>query len=483
MTIQANTIEVNKDFVGRKHDLAMLREIGKAEKPAIIIVYGRRRIGKTELLEQAFRTRNIIKFEGIRSKTESEQRAHILWQLSQYVNNPLIAKLQVNTWTEVFKLIYDYLSQGKWTLYFEEIQWLANYKETFISELKFAWDNYFKRNKKLILILCGSSPSFIIKHIVKSKSLYNRSQYELPLGEFSLEETKKFLKNRSDKEVMDAYLLVGGIPEYLKWLAQDSSVFMSLCNATFKPGSFFLHEYQRIFISSLADNKHYQTIIEFIAKHRFVSRKKILAHLKLASSGAISELLEDLESCGFIEKYTPYNLNEDSLLARYSIADNYLQFYYKFVKPLQKKIENSDFIDQPTYAIKTDTYYKWLGFAFERFCRKQHRLIAQILGFSAVHYRSGVFFNRNTNNEVPGYQFDLVFDRDDRVITLCEIKYLQRKASTKVVAEFARKLEYFPNKEKKTLHKVLITSEGADQSLIRKSYFDRIITLEEIMRA
>jgi len=456
--------------------------VGQAGEPAIVIVYGRRRIGKTELLEQAFRTRHIIKFEGIRNKTEEQQRSHILWQLSEYANNPLLAKVQVNSWVEVFKLIYDYLKQGEWTLYFEEIQWLADYKETFISELKFAWDNYFKRNKKLLLILCGSSPSFIIKHVVKSQSLYNRSQYELPLREFTLAETKQFLKNRSNREVMDAYLLVGGVPEYLKWLTQDSSVLMSLYHATFKPGSFFLNEYQRIFISSLTDNKHYQAIIEFIAKQRFVSRKEILKHLKLSSSGAVTELLQDLELCGFIEKYTPYNLNEDSLLARYAISDAYLQFYYKFVKPLRKQIEQGDFIEQPTFAIKTDTYYKWLGFSFERFCRKHHGLIAKILGFNAVQYRSGVFFNRNTNQEIPDYQFDLVFDRDDRVITLCEIKYLQGTVSPKVIAEFERKLEYFPNKNNKTLHKVLITSEGADLSLIKKGYFDRIITLEEIMR-
>jgi len=480
MLIHAEVIEIKEDFIGRHRELEMLSELGQTKKPLILVVYGRRRIGKTELVEQAFRARNLLKFEGIRNKTEAEQMTHILWQLSQYTNNPLLAKIQVSTWTEVFKLINDHIPEGVWTLYFEEIQWLANYQDSFISELKFAWDNYFRHKKELVLILCGSSPSFIINHVLESQALYDRSQYELPLRELNLTETKQFLKNRSLKEVMDAYLLVGGIPEYLPWLDKDSSIFLSLCKNAFTPGAFFLNEYKRIFVSSLADSKHYKAIIEFLAKKRFASRNEILKHLKISSSGSISNVLQDLETCGFIEKYTPYNLHDESTLARYCISDAYMQFYYKFINPLRRQIKNGDFIEQPTAAIKTDTYRKWLGFAFERMCRKQHRLIAKILGFSAVHYRSGVYFNRNLDKEIPGFQFDLVFDRDDRVLTLCEVKYLQDKATSKVISDFEKKLEGLPNAKKKTLHKVLITSQGVDESVIRQGYFDQIITLEDI---
>ncbi len=482
--IAPKKIKKMKDFVGRKAEwkrLSALDEVGG--EPAILVVYGRRRIGKTELLEQVFAERNILKFEGIRGKSQEEQKAHVLWQFSEYMQEPLLAKLKLETWVEIFKLMNDRIPDGKWTIYFEEVQWLADYKDALISELKFAWDNYFRHRQGWIVILCGSSPSFIINHVVLSKSLYNRSQHELHLKEFGLDETRQFLAPRSHREVMDAYLTVGGIPEYLKWCKTSSSIFTSICKNAFTPDSFFSREFERIFVSSFAENKHYRAIIQFLASVRFATREEILNFLKISSTGSLSDLLKDIELCGFIEKYTPYNLNEESSLSRYCISDHYLQFYYKFIKPIDSEIQRGFFQDNPISAIQVDAYQKWLGFAFERFCRHRNQLVAKILGFQGIHYRAGAFFNKKTQKNAPGFQFDLVFDRDDRVITLCEIKYAQAKIGTTVIEEFERKLELFPNPKKKTLQKVLITTEGANDALITRHYFDRVITLDDLFAA
>ncbi len=296
----------------------------------------------------------------------------------------------------------DRIPEGEWTLYFEEVQWLANYEDRFIDELKYAWDNIFKHKQGLVLILCGSSPSFIINNVLHSKALHNRSTFEIPLREFSLKETKQILQPRPDREVMDAHLTVGGIPEYLYWLQQDSSVFLSLCKNTFIPGSFFSEEYERIFVSSLADKAHYREIVEFLAKRRFATRDEILKHIGISSSGAVSDLLRDLTLCGFIDGYRPYHLGEQSTLKRYCITDSYLQFYYKFVHDKKRQIQNGDFEDDPVSAIKIDAYYQWLGYSFERFCRRHHRLIAKFLGFSGIRYRSGAYFSRASSAQEPG---------------------------------------------------------------------------------
>jgi Archaeal ATPase. len=438
------------NFVGRCVEWKRLTALGQVDEPAILVVYGRRRVGKTELLEQVFAARNVLKFEGIRGKSQDEQRTHVVWQLSEYMQDPVLAKLKMSTWVEVFKLICDRVPEGKWTIYFEEVQWLADYKDAFISELKFAWDNYFRHREGWLVILCGSSPSFIINHVILSKSLYNRSQHELHLKEFGLDETRQFLAPRSLREVMDAYLTIGGIPEYLKWCKVSSSVFTSICKSAFTPDSFFSREYERIFVSSLAENKHYKTIIQFLANVRFATREEILNHLKISSTGTLSNLLKDIELCGFVEKYTPYNLNEESHLSRYCIADQYLQFYYKFIKPIDSEIQRGSFQSNPASAIKMDAYQKWLGFAFERFCRHRHQLIAKILGFQGIHYLAGAFYNKKTQKDDPGFQFDLIFNRDDRVITLCEMKYAQTKIGIGVIEEFERKLELFPNKKENT---------------------------------
>ncbi len=170
------------------------------------------------------------------------------------------------------------------------------------------------------------------------------------------------------------------------------------------------------------------------------------------------------------------------MLARYSINDPYLQFYFKFIKPIEKQIENGDYNANPTRALATDSYYKWLGYSFERMCRKQHKLFAGILGFAGIEYKSGVFFNRSTNSEKPGYQIDLFYDRSDKVYTICEIKYFQTKVGTNIIAEFEKKLELFPNPKQRTIQKILITTEGAEASLIKRHYFDRIITLADMFK-
>ena len=203
-------IEENPTFIGRRYELERLRETGDCAEASILVVYGRRRVGKTELLEQAYRERNVLKFEGFEGQGQAEQIQAVLWQLAEYANDPLVRKLSLATWAEVFQVIGKYVSTGTWTLYLEELQWLANYDHKLIAELKFVWDNQLRRNRNLLLVLCGSSPSFMINSVLHSKALYNRSQHELRLRPFSLQETRSFLGGqRSVQEVMDAYLSVG----------------------------------------------------------------------------------------------------------------------------------------------------------------------------------------------------------------------------------------------------------------------------------
>ncbi len=468
-----------KSFVGRAFELKTLAKIGKAKESSILIVYGRRRVGKTELIEHAYGKRKLLKFEGVEGRETAYQQKVVMQQLAQYVGEPLLKEIKIDNWIDVFRQIHNYTSKGTWTLYFEEVQWLASYQPDFISELKYAWDNFFRYNPNLILILCGSATSFMINEVVRSKALYNRSQNEIHLREFSLKEMKMFFPRKSIKEIMDGYLILGGIPEYLKRLKTSSSVFLSLCKNSFIANSPFSKEYEKIFISHLATNKNYRKIIEFLSKRRFATRDEILHGLDIKSGGRITELLEDLILCGFIESYVPYYLTEDGKLVRYAVRDAYLQFYYKFIKPIEKNIQLGIYNEAPTKGINEDALSKWLGFSFERFCRTHHHLIAKILEFSSVRYRAGSFFNRASMHSDPGYQLDLVFDRDDNVLVLCEIKYLKQKVPLKVIYDFEKKLELFGETKNKTIQKVLITTFGAEPSVIRRGYFDRIITLQD----
>ncbi|MBB70864.1 MAG: hypothetical protein CMF50_00510 [Legionellales bacterium] len=480
--METHHIAQNSQFVGRQFEQQRIGQMLDRHKASILIVYGRRRVGKTELLEQTFSQRNILKFEGIRGQTESEQRMQVMTQLAVYAGNPLLREVQTTSWVDVFRHIAEYVKEGVWTLYFEEVQWLADYQDSFIAELKYAWDNMFRHNPDLIVILCGSAPSFMINHVVHSEALYNRSQYEIHLQEMDPIEAHALLQKYSAKDAFQAYLTIGGIPEYLLKLNSNSSVMLSLCQQSFEKNAYFAEEYQRIFVSSLANNPNFQKTIEFLSKRRFATRSEILQHLKMTSGKNVTELLLDLELSGFIQKYTPYNTSDNSLLARYCIADPYLQFYFKFIEPIKSDIQKGKYSKSPTTALNNNQYNIWLGYAFERFCRRYDYILANILGFSAVQYTSGAFYNRSTIASDPGYQIDLIFDRKDNVLTVCEIKYLSMPAKKKVIDEFENKLDNLPLKPGQTLQKVLISACGAEQSLIDQYYFDRIITLEDILQ-
>lgn len=278
---------------------------------------------------------------------------------------------------------------------------------------------------------------------------------------------------------MDAYLTIGGIPEYLKRIQRHSSIHLGICEESFKKDSYFCNEKKRIFISSFATNPHYQAIIDYLSQVKFATKKEIESHLNIKGGGTLTTLLKDLELCGFIDRYLPFQADQGSHLVRYCIADSYLRFYFKFIAPLSDRIEQADFNPSPVLALNKAYYQKWLGLSFERFCRKHSQLIAKIIGFSAVRYKSGTFFNRATIKEERGYQIDLLFDRADGVLTICEIKYTEGKTGTEVIDEFEKKLALLP-RSNKTIERVLITAAGPTEALINRGYFDRIITLGEL---
>ncbi len=467
-------------FIGRDFEQQRLLEAADAGDASILIVYGRRRIGKTELIEHTLKDRNLVKLEGVENGDTQAQMARVLYQLSKVLGDIHISRMQFPTWLELLDFIADKLDRGTWTLYFEELQWLAEYKNQFVADLKYVWDNRFRHNPNLLVVLCGSSPSFMINHVVHSKALYNRSIYELHLQEFSLLETRELLNKRSLREIVDAYLTVGGVPEYLKRLNKYSSIQLGICELSFTQQGFLSKEHQKIFISSFADNIHYKEIVDYLSQVKYATRREIETHLNIVGGGKLTDVLRDLSLCGFIERYTPYQVDEGSKLNRYCIADNYLRFYFKFIKPIAHEIEQGDFNDAPTKALNNESYQKWLGFAFERFCRTQHRVIAKIIGFSAVRYRSGAFFNRQAESKQKGFQIDLIFDRADHVLTVCEVKYLQTKVGVSVIDEFENKLNLMPNHSNKTIEKVLISAQGASDSLLGRAYFDHVISLEDL---
>lgn len=481
------TIKPNLDFVGRQHEIERLDDLLARNEASFLVVYGRRRVGKTELIEQYFRNHCVLKFEGIepdrndKGATQAEQIQECQRRLAQYLENPLIARVVCTGWTDFFELLDNVASQKRVVLYFEEVQWLAGYKSDFFARLKPFWDDSWRHNKKLVLVLCGSSVSFMVKQFLSNRALYARAQEEIHLKPFNLVEMRAFLPGLGLQELMMAQLTVGGICEYIKQIRGKGTLLLNLCKKSFRANAFFAIEHEKIFVSSLAANIHYKAIVECLSQKKFATIADLEKACKVKSGGQLTKVLLDLEKCGFIRRYVPLHKSEDGKLRRYAIDDEYLLFYYRFIKPIKKRIENGDYGHHPEKALNRMTLNQTMGYNFERWCRKNHSVFARIMGFSGVAYESGAFFDRKSCRVDRGFQIDLLYIIKGSKIIICEIKYGPGSVKAGVFDQIMKRRDLFlqsmPKYKNYTFETALITMEQGQQDL---SGFDHVITLEEI---
>jgi uncharacterized protein len=485
----------NPQFIGREFEISRLNEITSLNEASFIIVYGRRRVGKTELIEQYFKKQHILKFEGIEilnnknSAGRYATKMQILQcqkRLAKYLESPLIEKINCTQWTDFFELLSETVSKKKVVLYFEEIQWLSEYKSSFFSELKPFWDDQWRTNKNLTLILCGSSPSFIMQQLISNKALYSRAKEEIHLKPFNLMEIKAFFPKLGLRELLQAQLSVGGICEYLKQLKGKDTVLQSLCNKSFSPNSFFSIEQEKIFVSSMAKNKNYQKIIELLSQRKFANINEIEKICGVKSGGSLTDLILDLEKCGLIQKYSALHKKKNSKLVRYTISDEYLRFYYQCIHPLKTKIEQGDFLHDPLKALNRIQFNQLLGYSFENWCRKNHFLFAKIMGFHGLEYTSGSFFDKKSEHVQKGFQIDLMYIIKGSKIIICEIKYWDITKHHDIFKSILQKKELFlqssPQYKNYTFETVLITSQEENPKDKTLTVFDHVITLTDIFQ-
>ncbi len=440
------------------------------------MVYGRRRVGKTELIEQTFADRNLLKFEGLERQPRESQLREFARLLASYANIPFAESLRFSSWTEALTALAHYVRTGTWTVYLEELQWMANYETELVSALKSVWDNEFRRNPNIILVLCGSAPSFMVNKVLHSAALYNRTEVDFPVSPFSLRESKLFMgQDRSEWEVMDAVLTVGAIPPYLEKLKDQSSIFLSLAKHSFVPPAYFANEYERIFTSSLSSNSHYRKILEYLSEKPFANRGEIAKVIGKEPGGEFSALLKDLEQMLFIHRYYPPQATFKSRGFRYELSDPFIRFYNRFIFGRRIEINQGLYSENPERALSTAELRPYLGLNFERWLRQRPALLPKLLGFSGIEYRCGSYFSRKT----PGAQIDMVYDRADKVVTMVEVKYTTDPVGSSIISEFEAKLKLYPL-GKKSLQRILVSAAGGDKSLNSRMYFDKIITLPEL---
>ncbi len=463
------------NIAGRKDEMQILSDALHSHRSELIAVYGRRRIGKTYLIREYYDKHIIFSFTGLSTGKRPEQIKNFMLKLNE-ATNEFSGHKQAADWLEAFSLLKSFLkkkkeSRRKKVIFIDEFPWVDSHKSGFLPAFENFWNDYCTTRRDLIVVVCGSAASYMIKKIINnSKGLSKRITQSIKLKPFNLQETKAFFKYKGilmeEYEILKIYMALGGVAEYLEHVKAGDSAVTCIENLCFKPGAYLANEYREVFKSLFNENSFHQKIMDALADSpkKGISRDEILAKLKISSGGKFSNSLEELIQSGFVLKYDAYKNNSKATL--YRIFDEFCLFYLKFMLPNKGT--------KWAQIFQKQEYKSWCGFAFETICLKHSEAIKRALRCDQIDSKNYSWHNQQA-------QVDLVIDRADDVVNLCEIKFYNDEFSMDAgyLQELRNKETQFrlSRKSKKSLYTVLISSWGLKPNQYSRAIVSNNLTM------
>ena len=467
---------MDQNIVGRKEEVAILREIYESNEPQFLAVYGRRRIGKTFLIHEFFRDKGVyFEITGVKGGKTSEQLLHFSYEFSLKFNNGDNIPTPRN-WSKAFHLLNDAVEkvpkEKKIILFFDEVPWLASQKSRFLNALEHFWNRYMSRKNNLIMIICGSAASWIIKKIIYNKGgLHGRVTRKIRLLPFTLLETEEYLKSRhiefDKKQIVELYMVFGGVPKYLSYAKRGTSVTQIINDTCFSVMGGLYDEFDKLYQSLFDSYEHHVAIVKTLAKTiSGLTKNELIKNARLTSGGTSSKIIKELIDSGFIIYIPPFG--KKKVGGKYRLIDEYSLFHETWIESISNiSLEG---VDSQFWIKKyhTPKWNAWSGYAFESLCLKHIYQIKKALGVSGIStVESGWWYIPKTEEE-KGAQIDLVIDREDRCINLCEIKFSELEFV--IDKPYAEKLQnkklIFRSKmaTNKTLFTTMITTYGVKKN-------------------
>lgn len=465
-------------LIGREDEQKSLLEAFYSDKSEMIAIYGRRRVGKTFLVKETFDKKLCFSMSGIHNANLNEQLTNFLKSLNLYQNKKI--KNIPHSWFEAFDLLKIHIEQtkskSKHVLFIDELPWLDTPKSKFTQALEHFWNSWADGRKDIVLIICGSAASWMIKKILNNKGgLHNRVTKRIRLMPFNLYETEQFLIHKKINlphyDISKIYMAMGGIPFYLNELHRGESVAQNIERICFNKDGLLRNEFDNLYSALFNNsNKHIQFIKVLASAPQGLNRNQIIAKSKLVSGGGISDVFNELLESGFISEIQA----KDKLLKNsiYRLTDEYSLFYLKFIQP--NKITSKGVWNNIS---KTQSYISWCGYAFENLAFKHSASIKKALGISGIY--TNVYSWQNKHSQI-----DMLIDRDDNSVNICEIKYYQTEFE--INKSYAQKLE---NKilnykkhvsNKKSVFLTFITTYGIKENLYNTSLVDNSLTINDL---
>lgn len=447
-------------IVGRQKEQTILKSLKESEKSEFVALYGRRRVGKTFLVREFFANEFTFQFSGLANATTKEQLLHFNMTLRRKASKDI--RLPKN-WLEAFEQLIDYIETSKpkrKVIFLDELPWLDTPRSNFIQALEHFWNGWASARHDILLIVCGSATSWMIDKLINNHGgLHNRITYKILLEPFTLNECEAYFEamnmGYNRYQIAECYMVMGGIPFYLSLLKKGLSVSQNIDKLFFEENAQLRNEFTNLYAALFRNSEDYIKVVEAMSKkNKGVSRDEISKACKIPSSGALTLVLKNLESCGFIRSYTAFGKQERDKL--YQLMDFYTLFYFKYIKA--NKYNDEHFW---THSLDTPQHNAWAGYSFEMLCLHHIKHIKKALGISGVQTLVSTWRSKTSEK---GAQIDLVIDRQDQTINLCEMKFsTQLYSITRKEEELlqARKLTFMEEtKTRKAIHLTMLTTFG-----------------------
>lgn len=484
---------MERTIIGRKEEIGMLRGLYASSDPQFLAVYGRRRIGKTFIVSEFFKNRGIyFEITGMKGGATREQLFQFAYEFSRlfHEGQPIVPP---KSWAQALNLLHDAIEKveegKKIILFFDEVPWLASPKSNFLNALEHFWNRYMSRKKNIILIICGSSASWVIRNIINNKGgLHGRVTAKMRLLPFTLQETEEYLNSRhielDRKQIMDIYMVMGGVPKYLSWVTRGKSATQIINDVCFSRNGGLYDEFNNLYKSLFQNYAHHVAIVKILAGTKEgITKGELLERAQLASGGSSSRVIDDLVDAGFLVYVPLFNRKKSGGV--YRLIDEYSLFYLTWIgENSQIGLEN---VDAEFWMKKQGRprWNAWSGCAFESLCLKHIQKIKKALGISGIStIESGWCHLPGKAGKEQGAQIDLVIDRADKCINLCEMKYSDSEFV--IDKDYAEKLL---NKKKvfrdqtgttKTLFTTLVTTYGVKKNTHYLSVVDHQLIMDDL---
>lgn len=393
----------------------------ESERSEFVVVYGRRRIGKTFLVRRFFKDNYAFSFVGKHEMRREQQLAEFAKELMCYSHSTFVPQLK--NWTEAFdalqRLLETYNISGKKVVFFDEMPWMDTPKSDFVSALENFWNGWVNMRDDIVLVACGSATSWMVDKLLHNQGgLFNRITQKIYLRPFKLSEMEQYLDEKhfgwNRYQIAQCYMILGGIPFYLTLLNPKLSLLSNIDELFFADAHAMLRtEYNELYSTLFKRPDNYLAVIRMLTERKEgFTRKEINEKTKLGGA-ALSKILSDLEQCDFIFSYARYGNAKNNAI--YRIKDFYTLFYYKYVNGIDTK----DSL-RWTHLSSTPQVSSWQGFSFELLCLLHLDEIKKALGIDRILNDASAWRSRQPEQNT---QIDLVIERADHNINLCEMKF------------------------------------------------------------